>query len=198
MGLDVSKDIHRFELIIPNAESLNIGISTIYESNQYASKSITKYEVDRLLKLASDIELKSSDCLLFDSNYVKIKNQLAEYTIKKHIKTRYDVDITQLFNTEYLAIIFSTFSKSIIENLKAILKNNIYTNLTLKTKKINMIKAKKQTKIVVDNKVIIADALSDEMGISFDDALRCASEFITGVDKYKLDIRDMDNFFESI
>jgi hypothetical protein len=36
------------------------------------------------------------------------------------------------------------------------------------------------------------------MGISFDDALRRASEFINASNKYKIDIQDMDNLFESI
>lgn len=123
---------------------------------------------------------------------------LDEYSIKKHVKTRYDIDITLLCNQVYLQIIFSTFSKSVIQNIKAILKNNIYVKEILKTKKMDMIKIEKQTKLLVDNKVIIADALSDEMGISFDDALRRASEFINASNKYKIDIQDMDNLFESI
>jgi|GEM_PF-3491390 hypothetical protein len=198
MGLDVSKDIHRFELVIPNTESLNLSISTIYVSKQDASKSITSYKRDVLVKTLEGIELRGKDDMIFDSSYLKTRMTLDEYSIKKHVKTRYDIDITLLCNQVYLQIIFSTFSKSVIQNIKAILKNNIYVKEILKTKKMDMIKIEKQTKLLVDNKVIIADALSDEMGISFDDALRRASEFINASNKYKIDIQDMDNLFESI
>jgi hypothetical protein len=57
MGLDITKDIHRFELVIPNTKCLDITKSTIYISKYDSSKSITKYEFDRLTRLFSDIEL---------------------------------------------------------------------------------------------------------------------------------------------
>jgi hypothetical protein len=60
----------------------------------------------------------------------------------------------------------------------------------------DMIKIENQTKLLVDNKVIIADALSDEMGISFDDALSRANEFINA--NNKIDIQSMDSLFDSI
>jgi hypothetical protein len=59
-----------------------------------------------------------------------------------------------------------------------------------------MVKIGKQSKMVVDNKVIIADALRDEMGISFDDALSRANEFINA--NNKIDIQSMDSLFDSI
>jgi len=199
MGLDTTKDIHRFELVIPFTKCLDKGVEVIYVSKYDTSKSITKYEFDKLTKALGDIELKAKDNIVFDSNALKFKNKLDEYVIKKNVKTRYDIDITKLCNPQYLEIIFSTFGKSIIENLKTVLGNNIYTKETLKTKKLNMqTKEMVHTKIVVDNKIVIADALSDEMGISFDDALRRASEFINASNKYKIDIQDMDNLFESI
>jgi hypothetical protein len=197
MGLDITKDIHRLELVIPNTESLNIGISTIYVSNQDPLKSITRYKRDGLIKTLNDIELKAKDDMIFDSSYLKTRMLIDEYTIKKNVKTRYDIDISLLANQVYLQIIFSTFSKIIVQNIKTILKNNIYVKETLKTKKINMVEIGKHTKMVVDNKVIIADALRDEMGISFDDALRRANEFITANNDYKV-IEDMDSLFDNI
>jgi hypothetical protein len=197
MGLDVSKDIHRLELVIPNTESLNIGISTIYVSNQDPLKSITRYKRDGLIKTLNDIELKAKDDMIFDSSYLKTRMLIDEYTIKKNVKTRYDIDISLLANQVYLQIIFSTFSKIIVQNIKTILKNNIYVKETLKTKKINMVEIGKHTKMVVDNKVIIADALRDEMGISFGDALMRANEFINNNNHYKV-IEDMDSLFDNI
>jgi len=81
------------------------------------------------------MELRSKGCLVFEPNALKTRMTLDEYTSLRNVKTRYDIDITRLFDDDYLCIIFSTFGSSIIQNLKAILKNNIYTNEILKTKK---------------------------------------------------------------
>jgi len=200
MGLDTSKDIHRFELVIPNTKCLDITKSTIYISKYDSSKSITKYEFDRLSKAFECIELKAKDDIIFDSNALKIKNKIDEYSIKKNVKTRYDIDITLLTNQVYLEIIFSTFGKSIIENLKSVLKNNIYTKQTLKTKKINMVEIGKHTKMVVDNNIIIADALSNKHNITFDKAMKYVDIINTQIidSVVKVDIIDMNNLFDNI
>jgi hypothetical protein len=200
MGLDITKDIHRFELVIPNTKCLDITKSTIYVSKYDTSKSITKYEFDKLTKDLGDIELKAKDNIVFDNNALKIKNKLDEYSIKKNVKTRYDIDITLLTNQVYLEIIFSTFATSIIENLKTVLKNNIYTKQTLKTKKIDMVKIEKQTKIDIDDNIIIADALCSKHNITFDKALKYVDILNTQIidSVVKVDIIDMNNLFDNI
>jgi hypothetical protein len=145
-----------------------------------------------------DIEFRSKDCLLFDSNYLKIKNIVDEYTNLRNVKTRYDIDITRLFDNDYLDIIFSTFASSIILNIKAILDINIYTKETLKTKKINMeTKEKRQTKLIINHKIGMAEHLSKERNIPFDEALKWVTEFILGVDNYSIDVTDLHKFLEA-
>jgi hypothetical protein len=123
---------------------------------------------------------------------------LDEYTSLRNVKTRYDIDITRLFDDDYLCIIFSTFGSSIIQNLKAILKNNIYTNEILKTKKISMeTREKRQTKLIVNHKIGMADHLSKERNISFDEALRWVTEFVMGVEQYDIDVTDLSRFLET-
>jgi hypothetical protein len=197
-GLDINKDIYRFELVIPNAESLNLSINPFYISNEDASKSITSYRRSVLVKALDDIELRDKGGLVFDSNALKTRMTLDEYTSLRNVKTRYDIDITRLFDEDYLAVIFSTFGGSIIKNLKAILKNNMYTKEMLKTKKINMeTKEKRQTKLVINHKIGMAEHLSKERNISFDEALRWVTEFILGVEKYDIDVTDLSKYLEA-
>jgi len=197
-GLNINKDIYRFELVIPNTESLNISINPFYFSNVNPLKSISKYKRDILIKDMEGIELRSKDCLLFDSNYLKIKNIVDEYTNLRNVKTRYDIDITRLFDDDYLDIIFSTFASSIILNLKAILDINIYSKDRLKTKKLNMeTLEKRQTKLVINHQIGMAEHLSKERNISFDEALKWVTEFILGVDNYSIDVTDLGIFLES-
>ena len=198
MGLDTTKDIYRFELVIPNADSLNLSINPFYISNEDASKSITSYKRDVLVKTLDDMELRSKGCLVFEPNALKTRMTLDEYTSLRNVKTRYDIDITRLFDDDYLCIIFSTFGSSIIQNLKAILKNNIYTNEILKTKKISMeTREKRQTKLIVNHKIGMADHLSKERNISFDEALRWVTEFVMGVEQYDIDVTDLSRFLET-
>jgi hypothetical protein len=197
-GLDISKDIYRVELVIPNTKSLNLGINPFYFSNVDPFKSISKYRRDSLIKQMQDIEFRSKDCLLFDYNYLKIKNIVDEYTNLRNVKTRYDIDITRLFDDDYLDIIFSTFASSIILNLKAILDINIYSKDRLKTKKLNMeTLEKRQTKLVINHQIGMAEHLSKERNISFDEALKWVTEFILGVDNYSIDVTDLGTFLES-
>ena len=196
-GLDTSKDIYRLELVIPNTKSINISINPFYYSTVNPLNFISKYKRDSLIKDMEYIELRSKDCLLFDSNYLKIKNIVDEYTMLRNVKTRYDIDITRLFDNDYLDIIFSTFASSIIENLKAILDINIYTTEILKTKKITVeTKEKRQTKLVINHKIGMAEHLSKERNIPFDKALIWVNEFILGVDNYSIDVTDLSKYLE--
>jgi len=97
-----------------------------------------------------------------------------------------------------LDIIFSTFASSIILNLKAILDINIYSKDRLKTKKLNMeTLEKRQTKLVINHQIGMAEHLSKERNISFDEALKWVTEFILGVDNYSIDVTDLGIFLES-
>jgi hypothetical protein len=58
-------------------------------------------------------------------------------------------------------------------------------------------KEKRQTKLVINHKIGMAEHLSKERNISFDEALRWVTEFILGVEKYDIDVTDLSKYLEA-
>ena len=168
-GLDTSKPIYRFELVIPQMKCLDVGINTFYKSRD-SDKMVSKATIDKYKKIVAKKEFESKDKskLLFDDGYYKLKDIIYEYTELVNVKSRYDIDITKLIDQAYLKIIFNTFSNSIILDSKSHFLKSIYTNIKLKIKKENMkSKTKKAPKFIESKEFEAVKYISSELGIDY-------------------------------
>ncbi|SEA77545.1 hypothetical protein [Psychroflexus halocasei] len=147
-GLDITKKVYRFELVIPTSQNFISSNNIEYVSNKNDSKTISKSTLQRYIKQKNQLEneLKTNE-LLFDNGYNRLNDLINEFTIKRNVKYRYDIDIARLFEKEYLLTIFNVYSSKIIKNRKELFSKIIYRISSLLSKKIII---KRKDKIMSD------------------------------------------------
>jgi hypothetical protein len=195
-GLDTSKTIYRLELVIPCKESLEYATKSIYRSkDQSVSGSFTNHQYQQKIKKIKKLEAENAEQLFFDSRYNKLVNEINEYSKKVHVKSCYDIDVNRLTSSDYLKVIFSTFSKKIFLNVDDVLPPTLFTVKKVKTKDIEMIKRPKIIKNTVPSYFYTVDYIMQKLGISESEAEEALEKMIKN---YEIDKFENDLFTENL
>mgnify|MGYP005848558533 CR=1 FL=1 len=138
-GLDVSKTIYRLELSLFNLRDFDVSTNLIYKSNSN-DNYISYYEKKKLQKEILDLEnnANSTDFIMFNSGYQNLINKNNEFTIRQKQRTKFDIDISQLMNLEYLKVVFYNLSTRLFKNIADVIAKEYYAPKKLNIKKIDM------------------------------------------------------------
>ena len=186
-GIDISKNHYRIELTLKGKDSLITSNNIVYynDNNEYVSA----YIMNKAKKTIASYN--DSDLFGPQSEYLKAKDILDNYTNRKTLSKMYDIKIEDLFNEDFLFNLFFNESKKIIYNIDSIINVN-YKKNKLKMKNLDVRKREFKGKGEFDNDLRLQTlSYLHRQGLLTDEEYNKKLDLVNNID-VKVDLFDLE------